>query len=62
MTLSIRIATATMSREISLVIDYDRVFKDRVEERELKAPVHRLRRKCTPLPALRDFPHREASH
>jgi hypothetical protein len=47
---TVKIATATMSREISLVNDYDGVFKDRVEERELKAPVQRLRRNPTRIP------------
>ena len=52
MTLLPKIATAATSREIFLVNDYDGVFKDRVE-------TWRLRRKCTPIPASRDFPHRE---
>ena len=34
-----RIATASMSREISQLNDYDGVFKDRVEVRELRVEV-----------------------
>ncbi len=54
--LSIRIATATTSREIFLVNDYDGIFKDGVEKRELKAPFQRLRRKCTPLARFAGLP------
>ena len=48
--LSIRIATATTSREIFLVNDYDGIFKERVE-------FQRLRRKSIRIPlSLRDIP------
>ena len=53
---TVKIATATTSREIFLVNDYDGIFKDGVEKRELKAPFQRLRRKCTPLARFAGLP------